>query len=478
MVTAAGRRRASCAGRSPCSCSRRRWDRARTTSRTTSRPRIREAGGAAAALARARAARRDAGHPLPDATINHPRLHARRDGRPRRRHAVDLATASRSTRTAAASHRRGSSRRRSPCRRIGRSRRTTRRSRTSPDRRCPPTRRSSGTRACWTCSSSTRSSRIDRDFSIDPALARLGVRVVDGAALPAAGRRRARVRVRRRSRARPARSALAPGGAGASSSSGFLHILDGTDHLLFLLCLVIPFRRFRPLVLDRDGVHGRAFDHADRLGVRPRAGRAVVPAADRNADRHVHRLHGAREHRRLHAPSPAPLDRSRSRSAWCTGLASRSRCGETLQFAGSHLLTSLLSFNVGVELGQLLVLASCVPALQLLFRYVVAERMGTIILSALVAHTAWHWMIDRGRNLSQFDWPALTAAGLASAVRWLTGTGHCRGSRLAGLGVAATLSPGDPKHRTVEDGSDRAALLIAIFNLEFVRSRIQHSALS
>ena len=30
---------------------------------------------------------------------------------------------------------------------------------------------------------------------------------------------------------------------------GFLHILDGTDHLLFLLCLVIPFRQFRQLLL-------------------------------------------------------------------------------------------------------------------------------------------------------------------------------------------------------------------------------------
>ena len=30
---------------------------------------------------------------------------------------------------------------------------------------------------------------------------------------------------------------------------GFFHILDGTDHLLFLLCLVIPFRRLRPLVI-------------------------------------------------------------------------------------------------------------------------------------------------------------------------------------------------------------------------------------
>ena len=30
---------------------------------------------------------------------------------------------------------------------------------------------------------------------------------------------------------------------------GFEHILDGTDHLLFLFCLVIPLRRIRPLLL-------------------------------------------------------------------------------------------------------------------------------------------------------------------------------------------------------------------------------------
>src|SRR5262249_59735659 len=29
---------------------------------------------------------------------------------------------------------------------------------------------------------------------------------------------------------------------------GFSHILDGSDHLLFLLCLVIPFRRLASLV--------------------------------------------------------------------------------------------------------------------------------------------------------------------------------------------------------------------------------------
>jgi hypothetical protein len=94
---------------------------------------------------------------------------------------------------------------------------------------------------------------------------------------------------------------------------------------------------------------------------------------------------------------------------------------ETLQLAGSHMLTSLLSFNVGVESGQLLVLLLMIPVLDLLFRRVVAERMGTIILSALVAHTGWHWMLDRAEKLSQFHftWPALTADLLIAVLHWL-----------------------------------------------------------
>ena len=94
---------------------------------------------------------------------------------------------------------------------------------------------------------------------------------------------------------------------------------------------------------------------------------------------------------------------------------------QTLQFAGSHLLTSLLSFNVGVELGQILVLVILIPALEILFRFAVAERMGTIILSAIVAHTGWHWMIERGERLGQFQfqWPIVNAALLATVMRWL-----------------------------------------------------------
>src|SRR5205085_202026 len=71
-------------------------------------------------------------------------------------------------------------------------------------------------------------------------------------------------------------------------------------------------------------------------------------------------------------------------------------------FAGSHLVTSLLSFNIGVEIGQIFVLLLAIPALTLVFRHIVAERTGTIILSAFITHTAWHWLTDRWGVLRQY----------------------------------------------------------------------------
>ena len=58
----------------------------------------------------------------------------------------------------------------------------------------------------------------------------------------------------------------------------------------------------------------------------------------------------------------------------------------------------------------------------MLFRYVVAEKLGTILLSALVAHTSWHWMTERAAQLALFEfepaWPTFDLLLLASAMRW------------------------------------------------------------
>jgi len=65
------------------------------------------------------------------------------------------------------------------------------------------------------------------------------------------------------------------------------------------------------------------------------------------------------------------------------------------------------------------VLLVLIPALALLFRYVVPERLGIIIMSALVTHTAWHWMLERGAQLAKFPFPTLDAAFIASVMRGL-----------------------------------------------------------
>jgi hypothetical protein len=84
-------------------------------------------------------------------------------------------------------------------------------------------------------------------------------------------------------------------------------------------------------------------------------------------------------------------------------------------------LSSLVAFNVGVELGQILVLLVLVPALQALFRFVVDARVGTIILSAFVAHTAWHWTTERWESLRQFPLPEPDVVFFAHFMRWFVG---------------------------------------------------------
>jgi hypothetical protein len=220
---------------------------------------------------------------------------------------------------------------------------------------------------------------------------------------------------------------------------GFYHILDGIDHLLFLVCLVIPFRRLRPLIMIVTSftvahsitLLASAYDLAPgALWFPPLietliATSIVYMALENIVMANPAALAGGRELGIVDDNARSRLTR-RWMIAFGFGLVHgfgfSFALRETLQFAGSHLLTSLVAFNVGVELGQILVIGLLVPAIDLLFRFVLAERMGTVILSALVAHTGWHWMSERFGRLRQysFEWPTLTAAFLLTVVRWLT----------------------------------------------------------
>jgi hypothetical protein len=151
----------------------------------------------------------------------------------------------------------------------------------------------------------------------------------------------------------------------------------------------------------------------------------VVSSVHRDGHRRVDRLHGAREHR-WRQPS-APLDHCRTVRAR-TRLRLRRRSEGTTAVRGSNLLVSLLSFNIGIEIGQLAVLCVFVPALALLFRGAMAGRMGIIVVSALVAHTAWHWMLDRADVLWRTPWPPITVPGLMVLAQWIIAVGVAVGA--------------------------------------------------
>jgi hypothetical protein len=195
---------------------------------------------------------------------------------------------------------------------------------------------------------------------------------------------------------------------------GFRHILDGTDHLLFIACLVIPFRRLRPLIVIATAftvahsvtLTAAAFGYAPTgLWFPPLVETLIAASIVYMA---LENIVGPNAMRRWIIAFAFGL---------VHGFGFAFALRESLQFAGSHLVTALLAFNVGVELGQIAVLLVLVPALNLLFRFI-PEKVGVIILSALIAHTGWHWMTDRFADLRKFPWPALDAAAAASLMRW------------------------------------------------------------
>jgi hypothetical protein len=215
---------------------------------------------------------------------------------------------------------------------------------------------------------------------------------------------------------------------------GFGHILDGIDHLLFVLCLVLPFRRLRPLIgiVTAFTVAHSITLVASSLGWAPDAlwfpplvevliAASIAWMALENIVMAATGKTGKLERRWLLAFGFGLIH----------GFGFAFALKESLQFAGKHLALSLLSFNVGVELGQIAVLLAAVPLLGLLYKRVVPETLGIIILSAFITHTAWDWLIDRWVAFRQYqiEW---TLVGLLPLIRVVM-------AMAIGVGLAAII---------------------------------------
>ena len=119
--------------------------------------------------------------------------------------------------------------------------------------------------------------------------------------------------------------------------------------------------------------------------------------------------------------TPIYLDRSYSFAERAADLVARltpaQRASQLVSSQSPAISTGTNPLLEPMPAGQLTL---TLPVLAWLFKRV-PERAGTILLSALVGHSAWHWMADRVATLRQyrFRWPALDTAFLAGVLRGL-----------------------------------------------------------
>ena len=177
------------------------------------------------------------------------------------------------------------------------------------------------------------------------------------------------------------------------TGQGFLHILDGIDHLLFLFALVIPFRRLRPLI---GIVTAFTVAHSITLGlaasklvsltpafIEPAIAVTIVLAALDNVlpffpvRRFVVAFFFGLVHGFGFANVLAELNLPRADFAW-----------------------ALLQFNLGIEAGQLAIVVVVTTALFALrrWRYYVPVVIGGGSAIAIAIGTAW--FIERTANVS------------------------------------------------------------------------------
>ena len=188
------------------------------------------------------------------------------------------------------------------------------------------------------------------------------------------------------------------------ASSGVHHILGGLDHLLFLLCLVLPFRRLGWGVV---GVVS-AFTVAHSITLIS-AAYGLVPSAEWFPPLVETLIAASIIYMAVENVIAVNL-----RRRWLVtaifglvhGFGFSFALGEELQFAGDHLVVSLLAFNVGIEIGQILVVGAVLPLLAWLARRPLASRYASLVASACVGLVAAYWLVERAAALVAVPWPA------------------------------------------------------------------------
>ena len=183
---------------------------------------------------------------------------------------------------------------------------------------------------------------------------------------------------------------------------GVKHILEGLDHVLFVICLVLGAMHLRPLLWR---VTGFTIGHSITLsigffGFVPTAA-WFVPAVEMGIALSI--IYVA-------VVAVVPV-LQQSKNEWTVvavtgligllhGLGFSFVLQNILQVTSPNIWQSLLAFNIGVELGQVLIVIVAV-----LVFYLIgllgdgAAKINRYIVASICAFTAFYWVIERGSNM-------------------------------------------------------------------------------
>jgi hypothetical protein len=186
------------------------------------------------------------------------------------------------------------------------------------------------------------------------------------------------------------------------------------ERFVFLLCLIAPFRQFRSvLALVLAFIALQAFTLTAAAVVDIRGIRWLTSLYDAGLAAAILLL--------AIGNLAAPSVRVRWAISAALGALGGFGLGRLLddawQFTGTHPVVSAVSFNSGVAAGEVVSLALAFALMRLVFARLLPESLAIVVVSAVLGHLGWHWMIDRFHPFGH-ELEHASASGLSS-VLWL-----------------------------------------------------------
>jgi len=186
------------------------------------------------------------------------------------------------------------------------------------------------------------------------------------------------------------------------------------ERFAFLLCLIAPFRQFRgvlALVLVFTGLQAFTLTATSLLDIR--GIRWLTSLFDTGLAAAVLLL--------AIGNLALPSVRARWFVSAVVGALGGFGLGRLLddawQFAGTHPVASAVSFNIGVAAGEVVSFALAFALMRLIFARLLPASLAVLVVSAVLGHLGWHWMIDRFHPLGH-ELEHAPASALWSAL-WL-----------------------------------------------------------